>query len=460
MALIERTEQALMAEQAVLGAMLIDDSCIGKVLAQIKDGDFLVKADREIFHAIRALFREGAPVDGVTVRAKLGSDYEPALLQLMENTPTAANVMEYVKLMRDQAALRRIQDISQKLQEAVTLDDARPMIADLTTQLGDGEKLDIWNADDILAYFQQRHASPTDKAEYLGLGVRALDDGLFLERGDVLVIAGEPSSGKTAFGLLAAYHMAAKYKVGFFSLETRNAKLADRLVAGQFRIDFDRIKRSALTEDDWQRFAEGGASFTEHNLSLIPCGGINVSGIQAITQACGFDVIFVDYAQLIQSELSDRMGSAAMMADVSKRLHGFAQKSGVTVVELLQLSRAEQRGKWYRPGIHDLKESGQWEQDADSIVLIYHPHPDWGYDRRSTRVIEIAKNKEGRLVDGLFRFDGAHQTFQPVNSLGVEALMQQAESKKTKKDKAKKGEQVPGQTDFEEIKETDGDMPF
>lgn len=455
---IEITEQALMAEQAVLGSMLIDDSCVGRVLSKIRDSDFLVAANREIYHAIRALFREGTPVDGVTVRGKLGADYGPRLQQLIETTPTSANVMEYAALMHDQAALRRIQDVGQKLQDVATLEEARPIVAEISAQLDEGGKLDIWTADDVLAYFQQRHASPSGHPEYISIGVRALDDGLFLERGDVLVIAGEPSAGKTAFGLLAAYHMAEKYKVGFFSLETRNEKLADRLIAGQMRIDFDRIKRSTLTEDDWQRFAEAGAAFAERRLSLIPCGGINVSGIQAITQACGFDVIFVDYAQLIQSELSDRVGSAAMMADVSKRLHGFAQRSRVTVVELLQLTRPEQRGKWFRPTIHDLKETGQWEQDADSVVLIYHPHPEWGYDRRSTRVIEVAKNKEGRLADGLFKFVGEHQRFQPIQSAGLETLLQKSETT-PKKQKSQKSAPTPGQVKLEEIQD-DGDIPF
>lgn len=455
---IVQTEQALMAEQAVLGAMLIDDACVGKVLSKIRDGDFLVDRNREIYHAIRALFREGAPVDGVTVRGKLGNGIDSYLVQLMEVTPTSANVMEYAKLMHDQAALRRIQDVGRKLQDVATLEEARPIVAEITSQLDDGGKLDIWTAGDILADFQRRHAQPDNRPEYIGTGVRVLDEGTYLERGDVLVIAGEPSAGKTAFGLLAAYHMAEKYKVGFFSLETKNEKLADRLIAGQMRIDFDRIKRSTLTEQDWQRFAEGGAAFAERNLSLIPCGGINVSGIQAITQACGFDAIFIDYAQLIMSEVSDRLGSAAQMADVSKRLHSFAQKSGVLVVELLQLSRSEQKSKWYRPTMHDLKETGQWEQDADGVVLIYHPHPDWGYNRETTRVIDVAKNKEGRRGSGVFKFDGTHQRFDPIAGLSVDALLDKAR-KGGKEKKPKKGEQVPGQAKIQEIKD-DGDMPF
>ena len=188
-------------------------------------------------------------------------------------------------------------------QAAPTLEDARALVAEQVSALDDDtDHLDIWTPADVLSYFQRRQSQPSAKREYVSLGLEGLEDGTYIEPGDVLVIAGEPSAGKTALGLLTAYHMAAERKVGFFSLETRNEKLADRLIAGQIGIDFERIKRSTMTEADWQRFAEAGADFSRRQLSLIPCGGATVSRIQAITQACGFEVIFVDYAQLIQPE--------------------------------------------------------------------------------------------------------------------------------------------------------------
>lgn len=458
---IAQTQAALSAEVAVLGAMLIDESCVGHVLAKVKEADFLGEGNRKVYAAIRELYRSGSAIDGVTVRNRLGEGYGPALLEIIEATPTAANVMEYAKLMHEQAALRRVQTAAEKLEAAPTLEDARALVAEQVAAMDDDtDHLDIWTPTDVLTYFQRRQSEPSAKREYVSLGLEGLEDGAYIEPGDVLVIAGEPSAGKTALGLLTAYHMAAERKVGFFSLETRNEKLADRLIAGQIGIDFERIKRSTLTEADWQRFAEAGADFSRRQLSLIPCGGATVSRIQAITQACGFEVIFVDYAQLIQPELSDRAGTVAQMADVSKRLHTMAQRLGVLVVELLQLSRPETKGRWRRPTMHDLKETGQWEQDADAILMIYAPDPNSDYDALTTRVISVVKNKEGRLGDGYYCFDGAHQRFSPRKASGEEIQRKFSAAGKAGKSKnAAKAASIPGQTQFAEIAPT-GDEPF
>lgn len=448
----------LMAEQAVLGAMLIDSDCVGPVLAKVREEDFLQDVNREIFRAVRNLYRAGLPVDGVTVRGRVGEDHSVYLLQLMEITPTSANVMEYAALMHDQATLRHLQDLCGQVATAPTMDDVRPLIAAMGALLDDGERLDIWTMRDVLAYFQRRQSDPEAKPEYVGIGIKAVDEGSYTELGDVMVIAGEASSGKTAFGLLAAYHMAQRYKVGFFSLETRNEKLADRLVAGNLEIDFGRIKRNALDESDWQRLAERGAAFAERNLSLIPCSGMTASRIQAITRACGFQVIFVDYAQLLTPEVSDRLGSAAQMASVSRSLHAFAQRSGVLVVELLQLARPENKGKWREPNMHDLKETGQWEQDADIILMLYAPDPGSDFDPTTTRMLKVAKNKEGRRGTWPLHFDGDHQRFTPMVGPDGRAIMRKYQDA-GRAAKAKRQTQVTGQTRFSEI-DSSGDEPF
>ena len=448
----------LLAEQAVLGSMIIDPDCVGPVLSKVREEDFLVEANRTIFRAIRTLFRSGEPVDGVTVRGKVGDDQSAYILQLIEATPTSANVMEYARIMHDQAALQRIRDVCEDLSTAPTLEDARPLIAKLGASLDETAKLDIWTMRDVLEYFQRRQTDPESKPEYLGIGIKDIDDGSHTELGDVMVIAGEPSSGKTAFGLLVAYRMAKTHRVGFFSLETKNEKLADRLVAGNLDIDFEAIKRTSLGEEDWRRFAEGSSDFMSRDLRLIPCSGMSASRIQAITKACGFQVIFVDYAQLLTPEVSDRMGAAAQMADVSRSLHTFAQRHGVLVVELLQLSRPEAKGKWREPNMHDLKETGQWEQDADIVMMLYTPNPNSDFDPATTRMLKIAKNKEGRRGVFPLHFDGAHQRFTPMAGPDGKTLMRKYRDKAAKV-KALRQAQVAGQQTFTETPEN-GDEPF
>ncbi len=451
-------DRSLPAEQAVLGAMLIDPDCVGPTLAKVREEDFLTETNRMIFRAIRALFRAGEPVDGVTVRGRVGQEHGQYLLELMEATPTSANVLEYAAIMHDQATVQRIRDLCADLDQAPTLEATRPLIAQLTSLLDDTAKLDIWTMRDVLEYFQRRQTDEEARPEYITVGIKDVDEGSFTEPGDVMVIAGEPSSGKTAFGLLAAFHMARKHRVGFFSLETKNEKLADRLIAGNLGIDFTAIKRSTMTEEDWRHFAEGSAGFMERDLRLIPCSGMTASQIQAVTRACGFDVIFIDYAQLLRPELSDRMGSAAQMADVSRSLHTFAQRHGVLVVELLQLSRQENKGKWREPNMHDLKETGQWEQDADIVMMLYSPNPASEYDPNTTRFLKIAKNKEGRRGIWPLHFDGSLQRFTPLAGPDGKSLVRKFRDK-GELAKAMRRSQVQGQQSFQEIKPS-GDEPF
>lgn len=452
-------DDRLRAEQAVLGSMLIDADCIPTMLGKVDPADFTAENNRLIFQTIRALFRAGIPADPITVRDKLGKDSTGYLVQLCELTPTSANAEAYARIMHEQAALERIKDTCLQVQDLTTLDEARPLIAQLTQSLDSGRHIDMWSMRDVLEYFQRSQTEEKHKREYISVGIKELDEGSYLQKGDVAVIAGEPSAGKTAFGLSVAMTMAKQYKVGFFSLETKNEKLADRLITERLNIDFGVIKRGTLAEADWERFAQGSTDFLSRNLTLIPCSGKTATEICSITTACGFDVIFIDYAQLLRPELSDRLGSAAQMADVSRTLHTFAQKAGVLIVELLQLSRPEQKGGWREPGIHDLKETGQWEQDADMIFMLYLPNPKSEYQADTTRIIKIAKNKEGRRGSWYLNFDGSHQRFTVMTDDNGRALMQRLQSNgKAAKDRMRR-EAAAEQMRFTDLQPT-GDEPL
>lgn len=451
-------DDRLLAEQAVIGSMLIDEDCVADLLATVSVKDFQTDICREAYQAVRDLYRQGRPVDLITVRSVLGDSCTQTLRELCELTPTSANAMEYARLMHEQATLARIRETCTALTTAATLEDARPLIADLTSSVEDGQHLDIWDMRRVLDYFQQSQTVPERKKDYISLGIRELDEGTFLELGDVLVIAGEPSAGKTAFGLLTAMEMAKKHKVGFFSLETKNEKLADRLIAGNFGIDFSRIKRTSLSEEDWTSFASGSTDFMERRLKLIPSSSMTATQIASVTKACGFDVIFIDYAQLITPETSAKLGSAAQMSAISMALHTFAQRNNVLLVELLQLSRMEKKGGWREPDMHDLKESGQWEQDADVICMLYLPKPGSEYDANTTRFLKIAKNKEGRRGNFPLHFDGSTQRFAMMSGPDGRALMQQYREK-AKLQKALRHSQLAGQQQFTEI-EDDGSGPF
>lgn len=459
----------LEAENAVIGALLLDERLAPSILAAVDVADIGDAANRRIYQAARALLLEDKPIDPVTLRNQLGAEYTDRLMKLMEVVPTTANWREYAAIMHEQAVLTRIRDMAHDLMAEPTLEGCRGKIAALGEMLSAGRGIEAWTMADAYRYFMSTQDTD-EKVEYVSYGIREIDESTYTEAGDVIVIGGEPSSGKTLLALQMAYHMAKRYKVGFFSLETKPKKLTVRLVSGAIDIDFSAIKRHQLRENDWQRVAEGGQDFTTRNLVLLRGGGMTASQIQAISRSYGFDVIFVDYVQMIVPETDPRLGQTQAMAAVSRSMHMFAQSSGTLVVELAQLSRPDKQSKWREPTMHDLKETGQLEQDADIILLLYKPKPGTEIDGveidvEESRILKMAKQKEGPLKSWLMHFDGAKQRMSIMAGPDGQAVMRHfAEKAKARKAKdaaktARRGDPVPGQVKLEEV-EDDGTMPF
>lgn len=454
------------AENAVIGSLLVDERAVASILAAVDPADILDPVNLRIFQAARALFMAGTPVDPVTIRDKLGKESQDRLIQLMEVTPTSANWREYADIMREQAALTRIRDIADELRTAPTLEDCRGRIAALGELLGSGKRVDSWTLAEAYRRFMADQSSEQQR-EYIGTGFRELDGATYTEAGDVVIIGGEPSSGKTAFALAAAYHMAKERNVGFFSLETGQKKLTERLVSTVLGVNFNAIKRQQLRESDWRVVAEGGEEFTSRRLTLIRSSGMTATQIQAISKSYGFDVVFIDYVQLVAPECDPRAGVAQAVAGVSRSLHTFAQSTGTLVVELAQLTRPENKSKWYEPGMHDLKETGQLEQDADMILLLYKPKPGQPYldtkieDVDAFRVLRVAKQKEGQLVRLMLYFDGARQRFVPIDGPASMAAFSKilAARRNRRAAQARASTPVEGQLALEEADE-DGTEPF
>lgn len=463
----DRQAHQLDAERAVIGSILLDEGIVRDVLACVDAKDFLNSANRLIYQAARALFRTGEPVDPITIRGRVGAEYSDYLVQLLEITPTAANWRTYAQLMREQSALQRVRDLASSLCEAVTLEDCREAVAALGQVMSDGRKVDAWNMRDMMDSFYAAQDPEAPAPEYFTYGLSVLDGGTYTQAGDVVMIGGEPSSGKTAMSLIMAYHMAKEHKVGYFSLETGKEKVRDRMMAASMQIDFNDIKNRALKGGDWTTLAARQNDFVHRDLTVLRASGMTVTEITALSQAYGFEAIFIDYVQLVAPEIDRRSPRSEQMADVSRALHTFAQKTGTLVVELAQLSRFDKKGGWREPEMQDLKESGQFEQDADLILMLYRPNPnDDTLDEERHRILKIAKNKEYRRGKWPLYFDGAKQTFSVMLPNGE----REDHSKKVLRDLVDAGKaakarnraaQVAGQTrlDFREV--PDGpDNPF
>ena len=291
-----------------------------------------------------------------------------------------------------------------------------------------------------------------------------VDEGSFAELGDVVMIGGYPSDGKTALALMMAYHMAAKYKVGFFSLETGKRKVRDRMVSHVAQISARDIKLRKLSEEDWTALAAKSADMARRDLTVLQASGMTATEIQATSQAYGFQVVFIDYVQLVAPESDRRANRQEQMAGVSMALHTFAQKTGTMVVELAQLTRQERAGGWREPDMHDLKESGQFEQDADLIFLLFRPNPkDEELDQEKNRILKIAKNKEYKRGRWPLYFDGDTQTFSVVTDMSGHKVMRRLVNA-GRKAKAKNAAEAPGQQRIGEIVELPDseakDLPF
>ena len=460
----DRLDHQLDAERGVIGSLLIDESLVREMVSVVDAQDFLNPANRLIFQAARQLFRDGKPVDALTIRERVGSQYSDYMTQLMEITPTSANWREYAALMHSQATTQRIKNLAQYiLENAVTLDDCRQPCADMTQLLADGHRIDAWTMREMMEDFFRAQDPDAPAPEYVTYGLDVLDQRNYTELGDVVMIGGYPSDGKTALALMMAYHMAARYKVGFFSLETDKRKVRDRMVASVAQIDFDAIKRRTLTESDWAGLAAKSTDMSKRDLTVLRAAGMTVADIQSASQAYGFQVVVIDYVQLITPEVSRRAPRSEQMADVSRALHTFAQSSGTLVIELAQLTRQE-RGSWREPDMHDLKESGQFEQDADIIFLLYRPSPsDDTLDQEKNRILKIAKYKEGPRGRWPLYFDGPKQTFSVMTDADGKAVLRQLVNA-GKKAKSKNKAEAQGQQTMSEFRELSaeeaGDIPF
>ena len=239
---------------------------------------------------------------------------------------------------------------------------------------------------------------------YLPWGLPWLDEGLMAEAGDYIVLGGYPSDGKTALALSLAYAQAETRRVGFFSLETSASKLFARLCASVARISSSHIKRRTLTEDECELLASKSDEIRARKLQFVRASSMTVEDIGAFARAKQYDVIYVDYLSLIQAQGRTEYDQVRA---ISKGLHRLAQDNKITVVALSQLSRPEQ-GKPKIPTLASLRSSGQLEQDADVVMLLYREEPD---NIRSRRILHVAKNKEGVTGRVALLFDGETQRF-------------------------------------------------
>ena len=406
-------KKLLEAQQAVLGAMLIDEKTVGLVLQDVAPDDFTTGAYRQVFLAFRAQFASGEPCDAVTINARLGGKYDRLLMELMEITPTAANVKSYVQLLKQQSRVYRLQAIAQQMQEAEDEDALRSLVNEANAQLVERPGLRVVDMSAALTQFYMRH-DPDAKPVYLDFGLEDINDNVYASRGDMVVLGGYPSDGKTSLALTLAVRMAKTMRVGFYSYETDADKLFDRIIAATAQVGLPKLKLNAMNENDWSTVAAISTRLEKIRLDLIEASGMTVQDIRAHSLSRRYDVVFIDYLQKIKSDIQGRASADQfqVVSKISSDLQQFGRQTGTPVIALSQLSRPEKTkgGKIPPPTLASLRSSGQIEQDADVVMLLYREEPDNSHSRR---ILNIAKNKEGEAnIALMLAFDGQTQTFK------------------------------------------------
>lgn len=402
----DENNKLLSSECAVLGSILIDPEICGQVFAELNEDDFITAEYKHIFKSSKKLFFSGKQVDAVTIcNASGGDEYRPLFMDLMAITPTSAGWREYANILKEESRLHKLKILSEKLSFCSNIADASKILSDMQRIPANRSGVKpVTMAQALMNFLQSFDETP----KYFKTCITELDNNLDISAGDFIIIGGYPSSGKTALALQIACNMSYDNKIGIFSLETKDTKIYDRIISQRTLTDFKALKKRNLDEKDINNILKQKDELCKMQIEVFNASGMTVNDIIAHTLANNYSIIFIDYMQLIIPE-SGKIPRHEQVAQISRDLHTFAQRHQVTVIALSQLSRPETKDKAQKaPNMSSLRESGQIEQDADAIILLYLERPDSPY---GDRILKLAKNKEGPLCYMKLNFDGWFQSF-------------------------------------------------
>ena len=427
------------AEQAVLGSMLIDSRCVPDVVERLKPDDFYMRQNREIYEVLYAMFSRFETIDPVTLldRMKQAGVYDENtsvayLRQLMEITPTAANVLEYADIVRDKALLRRVGETAGELTEMVR------------TEAGTAQQILEAAEQRIYAIRQGRSANGMEHisgvmatvwetikerqaqgADFPGLstGLIDLDRRISgLNNSDLIILAARPGMGKTSLALNIALEAGKRSgkNVAIFSLEMSREQLGMRLISTECLIDNKKLITGRLSgEDEWARTAMAVAALSQAKIYIDDDSSLSVADMNAKCRRIkDLGLVVIDYLQLMQSAggpARNNENRQQIVSDISRSLKIMAKELNVPVLCLSQLSRAnESRSAGQRrPMLSDLRESGSIEQDADIVMFIYRESY-YEDDTENPNIAEciVAKNRHGETGTVMLEWRPEFTTFR------------------------------------------------
>lgn len=426
------------AEQSVLGAILLDSSCIDRVAEILPRPDyFYLTGNRQIYAVMLQMFTEGRPIDFVTVLENLKktesfdeSEGKTYLLQLAQLVPSISNVESYAGIVRDKYDVRTlittardiIEEASSGTSDSATLlDSAEQRIFDIRR----GKNMQgLQKIDEIILdeFNRLDKLNSKDADQYLGVptGIKELDDTITgLNRTDFILLGARPGMGKTSFALNIARHAAVKAqkRIAFFSLEMSKEQLVSRLLSTEAMVEGTKLRTGRLNEEEWIRLIEAGDILSKTQLYFDDNPAITVPEIKAkLRRLKDVDLVIIDYLQLMTSSthIDNRVQE---ISQITRNLKIMAKELNVPVLTLSQLARDSEKRTNHRPVLSDLRDSGSIEQDADIVLFLYRQDyyqdaetPAEDGDRNQSECI-VAKNRHGETKTIPLHWQGEYMRF-------------------------------------------------
>ena len=407
------------AEQAVLGSMLIDADCVKDVMDQLQTQDFYLRTNRDIFETIYQMFVYSKPIDGVTVAGEMeknGKSNEQTrsyLVQLMEVTPTSANVMEYVRIVQEKSLMRQVAFAAGRITAMVQqgtgsagdmLEAAEQRIYAIRRgRSAQGMVPVSMVLGDVMSQLAELSARGGKSVPGLSTGLSAVDAKINgMNKSDLLLLAARPGMGKTSMALNVALSAARESgkTVAIFSLEMSKEQLVTRLIASEGLVENQRLITGNLRESDWQRIAEAASALSRMDIRIDDNPLLTVADINAKCRRLeNLGLVVIDYLQLMTSAGGKGYSGEnrqQAVSDISRMLKIMAKELQVPVLCLSQLSRANEKREDKRPMLSDLRESGAIEQDADIVMFLYRDdYYNADTEKRNVAECIVAKNRHG-----------------------------------------------------------------
>ena len=432
------------AEQSLIGGLLLDNSAWDRIADIVTEADFYRDDHRRIFRRIQGLIEQGKPADVVTVFEAIekNNEVEQAgglayLGEIANNTPSAANIRRYAEIVNERAVLRKLVTVGDEIAASALNPSGRDVkqlldhaeqkvfeIAESGTKSTQGFVAIQPLLGEVVERIQELY-DQEDPSEITGVpsGFTDLDQMTSgLQPGDMIVVAGRPSMGKTAFALNIAEYVGVEMglPVAVFSLEMSGPQLAMRLLSSVGRLDAHRVRTGRLNDDEWDKMTVALGKLHAAPIHIDETGAITATDLRARARRLArqyggkLGLIVIDYLQLMTSS-KENENRATEISEISRSIKSLAKELKVPVIALSQLSRKVEERNDKRPLMSDLRESGAIEQDADIIIMMYRDEyykPDT-QDKGLAEVI-IGKHRNGPTGTVKLTFLGEYTKF--VNS--------------------------------------------